>query len=155
MARAYGEWGSRKYLLASLDQSLARMNLDCVDTSESTPVRPGQLLLEETMCALDSAVRQGKALYVGVSSYSAAKTREAAAILRDLGTPLLHPPAVLRDAEPLDRARAPRIASVELGVGCIAFSPLAQGMLTDKYLGGIPRLCTRECSSLAVALAHH
>ncbi len=132
----YGEWGSRKYLLASLDQSLARMNLDCVDIFYSHRFDP-ETPLEETMGALDSAVRQGKALYVGVSSYSAAKTREAAAILRDLGTPLLiHQPSYSM----LNRWIEPELLDVlgELGVGCIAFSPLAQGMLTGKYLGGIP-----------------
>ncbi|MGH3082560.1 MAG: L-glyceraldehyde 3-phosphate reductase [Gaiellaceae bacterium] len=132
----YGEWGSRKYLLASLDQSLARMNLDYVDIFYSHRFDP-ETPLEETMGALDTAVRQGKALYVGVSSYSADKTREAAAILRELGTPLLiHQPSYSM----LNRWIEPELLDVlgELGVGCIAFSPLAQGMLTDKYLGGIP-----------------
>jgi L-glyceraldehyde 3-phosphate reductase len=132
----YGEWGSRKYLLASLDQSLQRMGLDYVDIFYShrfdleTP-------LEETMGALDSAVRQGKALYVGISSYSAAKTREAQAILHELGTPLvIHQPSYSM----LNRWIEPELLDVlgELGVGCIVFSPLAQGMLTDKYLDGIP-----------------
>jgi L-glyceraldehyde 3-phosphate reductase len=132
----YGEWGSRKYLLASLDQSLARMNLDYVDAFYSHRFDP-ETPLEETMGALDSAVRQGKALYVGVSSYSAAHTAEAAAILRELGTPLLiHQPSYSM----LNRWIEDELLDVlgELGVGCIAFSPLAQGMLTDKYLGGIP-----------------
>jgi L-glyceraldehyde 3-phosphate reductase len=132
----YGEWGSRKYLLASLDQSLARMRLDYVDIFYSHRFDP-ETPLEETMGALDSAVRSGKALYAGISSYSAEKTREAAAILRSLGTPLLiHQPSYSMlnrwiEADVLD-------ALGELGIGCIAFSPLAQGMLTSKYLGGIP-----------------
>jgi L-glyceraldehyde 3-phosphate reductase len=132
----YGEWGSRKYLLASLDQSLARMGLEYVDIFYSHRFDP-ETSLEETMGALDSAVRAGKALYAGISSYSAEKTREAAAILRDLGTPLLiHQPSYSM----LNRWIEPELldAAVELGVGCIVFSPLAQGMLTDKYLGGIP-----------------
>jgi L-glyceraldehyde 3-phosphate reductase len=132
----YGEWGSRKNLLASLDQSLVRMGLDYVDIfyshrfDDNTP-------LEETMGALDTAVRQGKALYVGISSYSAGKTREAAAILRDLGTPLLiHQPSYSL----LNRWIEPDLVDAlgELGVGCITFSPLAQGVLTDRYLNGIP-----------------
>jgi L-glyceraldehyde 3-phosphate reductase len=133
----YGNWGSRKYLTASLDQSLRRMGLDYVDIFYSHRVDP-DTPLEETMGALDAAVRAGKALYVGISSYNSARTREAAAILRDLGTPLLiHQPSysmlnrwIERDAllDTLD----------EVGAGCIAFSPLAQGMLTDRYLGGIP-----------------
>jgi L-glyceraldehyde 3-phosphate reductase len=132
----YGEWGSRKYLLASLDQSLARMGLDYVDIFYSHRFDP-DTPLEETMGALDSAVRAGKALYAGISSYSAEKTREAAAILRDLGTPLLiHQPSYSM----LNRWIEPDLIDAvgELGVGCIVFSPLAQGMLTDKYLGGIP-----------------
>jgi len=132
----YGDHGSRKYLLASLDQSLARMSLDYVDIFYSHRFDPGTPL-EETMGALDSAVRAGKALYVGISSYSAEKTREAAAILRDLGTPLLiHQPSYSM----LNRWIEPDLLDAvgELGVGCIVFSPLAQGMLTDKYLGGIP-----------------
>ncbi len=132
----YGEWGSRKYLLASLDQSLARMNLDYVDIFYSHRFDP-ETPLEETMGALDSAVRSGKALYAGISSYSAEKTREAAAILRDLGTPLLiHQPSYSM----LNRWIEPELLDAlgELAVGCIVFSPLAQGMLTDKYLNGIP-----------------
>jgi L-glyceraldehyde 3-phosphate reductase len=132
----YGEWGSRKYLLASLDQSLARMGLDHVDIFYSHRFDP-ETPLEETMGALDTAVRQGKALYVGISSYSAEKTREAAAILRDLGTPLLiHQPSYSM----LNRWIEPELLDAigELGIGCIVFSPLAQGMLTDKYLDGIP-----------------
>jgi len=132
----YGEWGSRKYLLASLDQSLARMGLECVDIFYSHRFDP-ETPLEETMGALDAAVRQGKALYVGISSYSAAKTRAAAEILRGLGTPLLiHQPSYSM----LNRWIEPELLDAlgELGVGCICFSPLAQGLLTDKYLDGIP-----------------
>jgi len=132
----YGEWGSRKYLLASLDQSLARTGLDYVDIFYSHRFDP-ETPLEETMGALDTAVRQGKALYAGISSYSAQKTREAAAILRELGTPLLiHQPSYSM----LNRWIEPDLLATvgELGVGCIVFSPLAQGMLTDKYLSGIP-----------------
>ena len=132
----YGEWGSRKYLLASLDQSLARMGLDYVDIFYSHRFDP-ETPLEETLGALDSAVRQGKALYAGISSYSAGKTREAAGILRELGTPLLiHQPSYSL----LNRWIEPELLDAlgELGVGCIGFSPLAQGMLTDKYLDGIP-----------------
>jgi L-glyceraldehyde 3-phosphate reductase len=132
----YGEWGSRKYLLASLDQSLGRMGLDYVDIFYSHRFDP-ETPLEETMGALASAVSQGKALYVGISSYSAEKTREAEAILRDLGVPLLiHQPSYSLlnrwiEAELLDTLG-------DLGVGCICFSPLAQGLLTDRYLAGVP-----------------
>jgi L-glyceraldehyde 3-phosphate reductase len=132
----YGEWGSRKYLLASLDASLRRLGLPYVDIFYSHRFDP-ETPLEETMGALDTAVRQGKALYVGISSYSARKTREAAAILRELGTPLLiHQPSYSMlnrwiEAELLDTLEAE-------GVGCIGFAPLAQGLLTDKYLEGIP-----------------
>jgi len=132
----YGQWGSRKYLLASLDQSLHRMGLEYVDIFYSHRFDP-DTPLEETMGALDAAVRQGKALYVGISSYSAAKTREAAGILRELGTPLLiHQPSYSM----LNRWIEPELLDVleDEGVGCIVFSPLAQGMLTDKYLHGIP-----------------
>jgi L-glyceraldehyde 3-phosphate reductase len=132
----YGEWGSRKYLLASLDQSLVRMGLDYVDIFYSHRFDP-HTPLEETMGALDTAVRSGRALYAGISSYSAEKTREAAAILRELGTPLLiHQPSYSM----LNRWIEPDLLDAlgELGVGCIVFSPLAQGMLTDKYLHGIP-----------------
>ena len=132
----YGEWGSRKYLLASLDQSLRRMGLDYVDIFYSHRFDP-ETPLEETMGALDTAVRQGKALYVGVSSYSAAKTADAAAILRQLGTPLLiNQPSYSM----LNRWIEPDLLDTlgELGIGCIVFSPLAQGMLTDRYLDGIP-----------------
>ncbi|HZB49396.1 MAG TPA: L-glyceraldehyde 3-phosphate reductase [Mycobacteriales bacterium] len=133
----YGEWGSRKYLMASLDQSLARMGLDYVDIFYSHRLDP-DTPLEETMGALDAAVRAGKALYVGISSYSSARTREAAAILRELGTPLLiHQPSysmINRWIE--DDALLDTLADV--GAGCIAFSPLAQGLLTDRYLNGVP-----------------
>ncbi len=132
----YGEWGSRKYLLSSLDQSLRRMGLEYVDIFYSHRFDP-ETPLEETMGALDTAVRQGKALYAGISSYSAAKTREAAAILRELGTPLLiHQPSYSL----LNRWIEPELLDVlgDEGIGCIVFSPLAQGMLSDKYLDGIP-----------------
>jgi L-glyceraldehyde 3-phosphate reductase len=132
----YGEWGSRKYLLASLDQSLKRMGLDYVDIFYSHRFDP-DTPLEETIGALDTAVRQGKALYVGISSYSARRTREAAAILRRLGTPLLiHQPSYSM----LNRWIEPELLGVlkEEGIGCIVFSPLAQGMLTDRYLNGVP-----------------
>ncbi len=133
----YGEFGSRKYLLASLDQSLARMGVDYVDVFYSHRFDP-DTPLEETMGALDSAVRSGRALYAGISSYSPERTRQAAALLREMGTPLLiHQPSYSMlnrwiEAELLDTLE-------ELGAGCIAFSPLAQGMLTDRYLNGIPQ----------------
>jgi L-glyceraldehyde 3-phosphate reductase len=132
----YGDHGSRKYLLASLDQSLSRMGLDYVDIFYSHRFDP-DTPLEETLGAVADAVKQGKALYAGISSYSAARTREAAAILRGMGVPLLiHQPSYSMvnrwiEAELLD-------ALEDEGVGCIAFSPLAQGMLTDRYLGGVP-----------------
>lgn len=132
----YGQWGSRKYLLASLDQSLRRMGLDYVDIFYSHRFDP-ETPLEETMGALATAVRQGKALYVGISSYSATSTREAVAILRSLGIPLLiHQPSYSL----FNRWVEPELLDVlgEQGVGCIAFSPLAQGLLTDRYLGGVP-----------------
>jgi L-glyceraldehyde 3-phosphate reductase len=132
----YGEWGSRKYLLSSLDQSLARMGLEYVDIFYSHRFDP-ETPLSETMGALDSAVRQGKALYVGISSYSPERTRDAAAILAQLGTPLLiHQPSYSM----LNRWIEPELLDTlgELQVGCIGFSPLAQGMLTNKYLNGIP-----------------
>src|SRR6187549_458286 len=132
----YGEWGSRKYLLSSLDQSLKRMQLDYVDIFYSHRFDP-ETPLEETLGALDSAVRSGKTLYAGISSYSAEKTREAAAILRELGTPvLIHQPSYSM----LNRWIEPDLLDAlgDLGIGCIAFSPLAQGMLTSKYLDGIP-----------------
>ncbi|MFJ1705509.1 L-glyceraldehyde 3-phosphate reductase [Kitasatospora sp. NPDC088346] len=133
----YGEWGSRKYLTASLDQSLRRMGLEYVDIFYSHRFDP-QTPLEETMGALASAVRQGKALYAGISSYNAEKTREAAAILRDLGVPLLiHQPSYsmlnrwIEDDGLLD-------VLADEGAGCIGFAPLAQGILTDRYLKGVP-----------------
>ncbi|HEX2092520.1 MAG TPA: L-glyceraldehyde 3-phosphate reductase [Longimicrobiaceae bacterium] len=132
----YGEWGSRKYLLASLDQSLSRMGLDYVDIFYSHRPDP-ETPLEETMLALDQAVRQGKALYVGVSNYSAEQTRESARILRELRTPfVIHQPKYsMYERRPedglLDVLR-------EEGVGCIAFSPLAQGLLSGKYLREVP-----------------
>ena len=132
----YGEWGSRKYLLASLDQSLNRMGLEYVDIFYSHRFDP-ETPLEETMGALDAAVRQGRALYAGISSYSPERTREAYEILEALGTPLLiHQPSYSM----LNRWIEPELLDTlgGLGVGCIGFSPLAQGMLTSKYLDGIP-----------------
>ena len=132
----YGEWGSRKYLLASLDQSLQRMGLDYVDIFYSHRFDP-DTPLEETLGALDTAVRQGKALYAGISSYSGARTQEAVQILRGMGTPLLiHQPSYSM----VNRWVEDDLLGVleEEGVGCIVFSPLAQGMLTDRYLNGIP-----------------
>ena len=132
----YGEWGSRKYLLASLDGSLKRMGLDYVDIFYSH--RPdSETPLEETMGALDSAVRQGKALYVGISSYNPEQTRRAAQILQEMGTPcLIHQPSYSM----FDRWVEDGLLDVllEEGIGCIVFSPLAQGQLTDRYLKGIP-----------------
>jgi L-glyceraldehyde 3-phosphate reductase len=132
----YGEWGSRKYLLASLDQSLQRMGLDYVDIFYSHRVDP-DTPLEETLGAVDTAVRQGKALYAGISSYSGPRTAEAVRIFRELGTPLLiHQPSYSL----LNRWIEEDLLDVlgREGVGCIVFSPLAQGMLTDKYLDGVP-----------------
>ncbi len=132
----YGEWGSRKYMLASLDQSLKRMGLDYVDIFYSHRYDP-ETPLEETMGALDSAVRQGKTLYVGISSYPPEQTRQAARILRELGTPLLiHQPSY----NMFDRWIEDDLLEVleQEGIGCIVFSPLAQGLLTDRYLTGIP-----------------
>ncbi len=133
----YGEWGSRKYLLSSLDASLKRMGVDYVDIFYSHRFDP-DTPLEETMGALASAVQQGKALYVGVSSYSSEQTREAARILREMGIrPLIHQPSYsminrwTEDDALLDTLEAE-------GMGCISFAPLAQGLLTDKYLNGIP-----------------
>jgi L-glyceraldehyde 3-phosphate reductase len=132
----YGEWGSRKYLLASLDQSLRRLGLEYVDIFYSHRFDP-ETPLEETMGALDTAVRSGRALYAGISSYDAEQTAEAARILRELGTPLLiHQPSYSM----LNRWIEPELLDTleREGVGCIVFSPLAQGMLSDKYLDGIP-----------------
>jgi L-glyceraldehyde 3-phosphate reductase len=132
----YGDWGSRKYLLASLDQSLRRMGLDYVDIFYSHRFDP-ETPLGETMGALDRAVRSGKALYVGISSYSAEKTAEAAGILRALGTPcLIHQPSYSMINRWVEGGLLDTLERE--GIGCIAFSPLAQGMLTDKYLKGIP-----------------
>ena len=132
----YGNFGSRKYLLSSLDQSLGRMGVDYVDIFYSHRADP-DTPLEETMGALHTAVTSGRALYAGISSYSPERTREAAAILADLGTPLLiHQPSYSMfnrwvESDLLDTLD-------DIGAGCIAFSPLAQGLLTDRYLGGIP-----------------
>jgi L-glyceraldehyde 3-phosphate reductase len=132
----YGEWGSRKYLIASLDQSLRRMGLEYVDIfyhHRPDPDTP----LEETMGALDQIVRSGKALYVGVSSYSPEQTRQAAAILRSLGTPcLIHQPSYSMLNRWIEDGLLETLE--DEGIGCIVFSPLAQGLLTDRYLGGIP-----------------
>jgi L-glyceraldehyde 3-phosphate reductase len=132
----YGEWGSRKYLLGSLEQSLKRMRLEYVDIFYSHRF-DADTPLEETMGALDAAVRQGKARYVGISSYSPRRTEEAALILRELGTPLLiHQPSYSL----LNRWIEPELLDVldREGVGCIVFSPLAQGLLTSRYLQGVP-----------------
>ncbi len=132
----YGEWGSRKYLLASLDQSLARMGLDYVDIFYSHRFDP-ETPLEETMGALDAAVRQGKALYAGISSYSPERTAEAARILRDLGTPLLiSQPSYSMFNRWIEGGLLDTLEKE--GAGCIVFSPLAQGLLTDRYLNGVP-----------------
>ena len=132
----YGNFGSRKYLLASLDQSLGRMGLDYVDVFYSHRADP-DTPLEETMSALHTAVTSGRALYAGISSYSPERTRQAAAILADLGTPLLiHQPSYSMFNRWIEDGLLDTLE--ETGVGCIAFSPLAQGMLTDRYLGGVP-----------------
>jgi L-glyceraldehyde 3-phosphate reductase len=132
----YGDWGSRKYLLASLDQSLRRMGLDYVDIFYHHRPDP-ETPLEETMAALDHAVRSGKALYAGVSSYPAALTRRASVILKSLGTPcLIHQPKYSMLVRWVEEGLLEVLQ--EEGIGCIAFSPLAQGLLTDRYLGGIP-----------------
>jgi L-glyceraldehyde 3-phosphate reductase len=132
----YGEWGSRKYLLASLDASLKRMGLDYVDIFYSHRFDP-DTPLEETMGALDSAVRQGKALYIGISSYNPDQTRRAVEILDDLGTPcLIHQPSYNMFDRWIENGLLDVL--VEEGIGCIVFSPLAQGQLTDRYLNGIP-----------------
>lgn len=132
----YGEWGSRKYLIASLDQSLRRMGLEYVDIFYSHRLDP-ETPLEETMMALDQIVRSGKALYAGISSYPPAETRRAAEILRGLGTPcLIHQPIYSMFNRWVEDGLLDVLG--EEGIGCIAFSPLAQGLLTDKYLTGIP-----------------
>lgn len=135
----YGEWGSRKSLLGSLDQSLARMGLDHVDIFYSHRFDP-ETPLEETMGALATAVQSGRATYAGISSYSAERTRAAAALLREMGVPLLiHQPSYSMLNRWVEQGE-PSLLDVlgEEGIGCIAFSPLAQGMLTDRYLDGIP-----------------
>src|SRR6476661_708779 len=135
----YGNWGSRKYLLASLDQSLNRMGLDYVDIFYSHRPDP-ETPMEETMGALDQAVRSGKALYAGISSYTPEQTLEAARILKELGTPLLiHQPSYSMLNRWTENG-SPNLYEVldQVGAGSIAFSPLAQGMLTDRYLHGIP-----------------
>lgn len=133
----YGEMGSRKYLIASCDQSLKRMGLDYVDIFYSHRFDP-DTPLEETMGALDHIVRSGRALYVGISSYNSAKTREAAAILKDLGTPcLIHQPSYNMFNRWVEEDGLKDTLN-DLGIGSIAFTPLAQGMLTKKYLNGIP-----------------
>ncbi|TAM70669.1 MAG: L-glyceraldehyde 3-phosphate reductase [Microbacteriaceae bacterium] len=132
----YGEWGSRKYMLASLDQSLKRMGLDYIDIFYSHRADP-ETPLEETMGALHTAVTSGRALYAGISSYSSERTRRAAEILADLGTPLLiHQPSYSMFNRWIEDGLLDTLT--ELGVGCIPFSPLAQGLLTDRYLGGVP-----------------
>ncbi len=132
----YGEWGSRKYVLASLDQSLKRMGVDYVDIFYSHRFDP-ETPLEETMGALDTAVRSGRALYAGISSYSPERTVEAYEILKSLGTPLLiHQPSYSMLNRWIEGGLLDSLG--DLGVGCIAFSPLAQGMLTDRYLNGVP-----------------
>jgi L-glyceraldehyde 3-phosphate reductase len=132
----YGEWGSRKYLLASLDQSLKRMQLDYVDIFYSHRPDP-DTPLEETMSALDQAVRSGKALYAGISNYNPDQTIEASRILRELGTPcLIHQPKYSMLVRWVEKGLL-NVLDKE-GIGCIAFSPLAQGLLTDKYIKGIP-----------------
>lgn len=132
----YGDWGSRKYLLSSLDQSLKRMNLEYVDIFYSHRFDP-ETPLEETMMALDYAVRSGKALYAGISNYNAEQTKEATEILKRLGTPCM-----IHQVKYSMFVREPEAGLLDVleekGVGCIAFSPLAQGLLTDKYLKGIP-----------------
>ncbi|MBK7870593.1 MAG: L-glyceraldehyde 3-phosphate reductase [Saprospiraceae bacterium] len=132
----YGEWGSRKYLMASLNQSLKRMGLEYVDIFYSHRPDPNTPL-EETMMALDAAVRQGKALYVGISNYQAEEAKRAIEILKDLGTPcLIHQPKYSMFVRWVEEGLLDVLE--EHGVGCIPFSPLAQGMLTDRYLKGIP-----------------
>ena len=145
----YGEGGSRKYLLASLDQSLLRMGLDYVDIFYSHRFDP-DTPLEETIGALDTAVRSGRALYAGISSYSAAKTKEAATIARELGTPLLiHQPSYSMLNRWIEKDLLDELE--EQGMGCIVFTALAQGLLTDRYLGGVPEdsRAAREDSTIA------
>ena len=133
----YGEWGSKKYLVSSLDQSLRRMKLDYVDIFYSHRPDP-DTPLEETMAALDLIVRQGKALYAGISNYPAELTQKAAGILKQMGTPcLIHQPSYSMFDRWVEDDKLLTVLEKE-GIGCIAFSPLAQGLLTDKYLRGIP-----------------
>ena len=133
----YGEWGSRKYLIASCDQSLARLGVDYVDIFYSHRFDP-DTPLEETMGALDTIVRSGRELYAGVSNYNADQTARAAAILSDLGTPcLINQPSHSMLTRWVDRDGLKNKLS-DLGIGAITFSPLAQGLLTDRYLGGVP-----------------
>ena len=142
----YGDWGSRKYLISSLDQSLKRMNLDYVDVFYSHRPDP-ETPIEETMQALDFAVRSGRALYAGISNYNAEQTQQAANILRELGTPcLIHQPKYSMFVRWTEEGLLDVLE--DNGVGCIAFSPLAQGLLTDRYLKGIP-----ENSRAAKAMA--
>jgi L-glyceraldehyde 3-phosphate reductase len=150
----YGEWGSRKYLLASLDQSLERMGLDYVDIFYSHRPDP-DTPLEETMGALDTAVRSGKALYAGISSYSPEKTLEAAAILADLGTPLLiHQPSYSMLNRWTEHGDPNLFQALEqIGAGAIAFSPLAQGLLTTRYLDGVPK-DSRAAAGKTLANSH-
>lgn len=134
----YGEWGSRKYMISSCDQSLKRLGLDYVDIFYSHRFDP-ETPLEETMGALDQIVRSGKALYAGISSYNSKRTRQAAAILADLGTPcLIHQPSYNMINRWVERDGLKGTLQ-ELGIGSIAYTPLAQGMLTDKYLDGVPK----------------
>jgi L-glyceraldehyde 3-phosphate reductase len=145
----YGDWGSRKYLLASLDQSLARMGLEYVDIFYSHRADP-DTPLEETMAALATAVSSGRALYAGISSYSPGRTEQAAALLRDLGTPLLiHQPSYSIFNRWIEHGLLDTLERE--GAGCIAFSPLAQGLLTAKYLNGVPEgsRASRDDSSLS------
>jgi L-glyceraldehyde 3-phosphate reductase len=136
-AGPYGDWGSRKYLISSLDQSLKRMNLEYVDIFYSHRPDPGTPL-EETMSTLAHIVRQGKALYVGISNYGSEGTLEASRILRSIGTPcLIHQPRYNMFERTIEGTLLPVLR--DEGIGCIAFSPLAQGLLSDKYLNGIPR----------------
>ncbi|CAI9679050.1 aldo/keto reductase [Elizabethkingia anophelis] len=132
----YGDWGSKKYLISSLDQSLKRMNLDYVDVFYSHRPDP-ETPIEETMQALDFAIRSGRALYAGISNYNAEQTQQAANILRELGTPcLIHQPKYSMFVRWTEEGLLDVLE--DNGVGCIAFSPLAQGLLTDRYLKGIP-----------------
>jgi L-glyceraldehyde 3-phosphate reductase len=143
----YGEWGSRKYLLASLDQSLERLGLEYVDIFYSHRFDP-DTPLEETLGAVATAVKQGKALYAGISSYSAAKTAEASRILAEMGVPcLIHQPSYSMLNRWIERGLLDVLEKE--GIGCINFSPLAQGMLTDKYLEGVPK------DSRAVKAGHY